>query len=61
MADLNTLYSYQGQEPQILPHRISLSDGRSRTDASSFTDEELNDAGITGPYTRPEYNQEYQR
>ena len=61
MTDLNALYSYQGQEPSVLPHRISLSDGRSRTDASSFTEEELNDAGFTGPYTRPEYNQEYQR
>ena len=61
MADLNALYSYQGQEPQRLPERISLSDGRSRTDPSSFTEEELNDARFTGPYTRPEYNQEYQR
>ena len=61
MRDLEALYSYQGQEPQILPHRISLSDGRSRTDASSFTEEEIQRAGYTGPYTRPEYNQEYQR
>lgn len=61
MTDLNALYSYQEQEPQRLPERISLSDGRSRTDASSFTEEELNDAGYTGPYTKPEYNQEYQR
>lgn len=61
MADLNALYSYQGQEPQRLPERISLSDGRSRTDPSSFTEEELDDVGITGPYEIPEYNQEYQR
>lgn len=60
MTDLNALYSYQGQEPQRLPERISLSDGRSRTDASSFTEEELNDAGFTGPHENPSINIEYQ-
>jgi hypothetical protein len=52
------LYSYQGQEPQELPERIRLSDGRTRTDPSSFTAEEIKDAGFTGPYERPEYNSE---
>jgi len=60
MTDLNALYSYQGQEPQRLPERISLSDGRSRTDASTFTEEELNDAGFTGPHENPSINIEYQ-
>lgn len=54
MVDLTALYSYQGQEPQPLPHEIRLSDGTSRTDASSFTDEEILDAGYTGPYSVPE-------
>ena len=58
MTDLNALYSYQGQEPQRLPHKIRLSDGRSRTDASSFTDKEIDDAGFTGPYERPEFDPE---
>lgn len=61
MADPTALYSYQGQEPQSLPHKIRLSDGRSRTDVSSFTDEEIADAGFTGPYTTPDFDQEYQR
>ena len=58
---MTTLYSYQGQEPQELPHKLRLSDGRTRTDSSTFTEEELADAGFTGPYEVPEYNQEYQR
>ena len=39
------LYSYKGQPPKELPHRIVLSDGRTRTDSSTFTEEELTDAG----------------
>ena len=55
---MTALYSHQGQEPQELPERIRLSDGRSRTDSSTFTEEELANAGFTGPYERPEYNSE---
>ena len=55
---MTTLYSYQGQEPQELPERIRLSGGRTRTDSSTFTEEEIIDAGFTGPYERPEYNSE---
>jgi len=58
---MTTLYSYQGQEPQELPHKLRLSDGKTRTDSSTFTEKELADAGFTGPYEVPEYNQEYQR
>jgi hypothetical protein len=61
MANSSDLYSYQGQEPSVLPHRITLSDGRSRTDSSTFTEEELNDVGITGPYKIPQYDSETQR
>ncbi len=52
------LYSYQGQEPQELPERIRLSNGRTRTDSSSFTAEEILNAGFTGPYERPEFDPE---
>lgn len=52
------LYSYQGQEPQELPGRIRLSNGRTRTDSSSFTAEEISNAGFTGPYERPEFDPE---
>jgi len=61
MADPNALYSYKGAEPTGLPHRIILSNGASRTDNTSFTEEELNDAGFSGPYERPEFDSETQR
>lgn len=65
MADPNALYSYQGQEPQPLPHEISWVEewGQTtfRTGVDNFTDEELAKAGYAGPYEVPEYNSEYQR
>ncbi len=65
MADLNALYSYHGQDPRPLPHEISYTESWGGTNfrqgVESFTDEEIQRAGYTGPYTRPEYNQEYQR
>ena len=39
------LYSKDGGYPTELPHRIVLSDGRTRTDKTSFTAEEIADAG----------------
>lgn len=39
------LYSYKGQIPTTLPFRITLSDGRTRTDPETFTPEEIADAG----------------
>ena len=56
-----SLYSYKGSEPTSLPNKITLSNGKSRTDSSSFSDEELKDAGFTGPYTVPSFDQEYQK
>jgi hypothetical protein len=61
MADPTALYSYQGQAPAPLPEKILLSDGRKRTNVSSYSDEEILDAGFTGPYGVPNYDQEYQR
>ena len=40
-----SLYSYQGKEPKSLPFRITLSNGQTRTDPSTFTAEEIADAG----------------
>ena len=60
MADPTALYSYQGQEPAPLPEKILLSNGRKRTDISSFTAKEIKDAGFTGPYTVPSFDEEYQ-
>lgn len=39
------LYSLNGAYPKPLPKRIILSDGRTRTDPTSFTPEEIADAG----------------
>lgn len=39
------LYSYLGQYPTELPNRIRLSNGMTRTDSSTFTEEEILDAG----------------
>lgn len=38
-------YSYNNNYPKELPNRIILSDGSSRTDRSTFTEEEIADAG----------------
>lgn len=46
------LYSLNGSEPVPLPHRLRFADGSTRTDASTFTTEELDQAGYTGPYDR---------
>lgn len=39
------LYSHKGNYPSELPNRIRLSNGKTRTDKNSFTDEEIADAG----------------
>lgn len=48
------LYSLHGLEPALLPHRLRFPDGSTRTDISTFTVEELERAGYTGPYDRPD-------
>jgi len=42
---MKMLYSFKGQAPQPLPERIRLSNGLTRTDRSTFTQEEISDAG----------------
>ena len=50
-------YSYKNQYPiNILPNRIRLSNGSTRTDSSTFTTEELTDAGYVAVSTAPTYN-----
>jgi hypothetical protein len=53
------LYSLLNGEPGPLPKRLKI-DGVTRTDASSFTAEELNRAGYTGPFQKPSYDPETQ-
>lgn len=53
-VDLEGLYSYKGEEPDVLPHRIRLSSGLTKTDPTTFTEKDLEDAGYTGPYENPD-------
>ena len=46
------LYSLLNAEPAPLPQRLKIN-GITRTDSSSFTAEELNQAGYTGPFQKP--------
>lgn len=55
---MTLLYSFKGECPEPLPFRITLPNGFTRTDPSSFTEEEIALAGFTGPYTKPSYNPE---
>jgi hypothetical protein len=50
------LYSFQGSRPAPLPFRITLPNGFTRTDPSTFTEDEIRAAGFTGPYVEPPYN-----
>tara|TARA_B100002019_G_scaffold135028_1_gene116292 strand:+ start:295 stop:774 length:480 start_codon:yes stop_codon:yes gene_type:complete len=51
------LYSYRGGYPQEnLPERIRLSDGRTKTNSSTYTNEEIVDAGYVAVSTAPTYN-----
>jgi hypothetical protein len=51
-----TLYSHNGSRPAPLPFRITLPNGFTRTDPSTFTEDEIHAAGFTGPYIEPPYN-----
>lgn len=48
-----TLYSKNGEYPKPLPHKIKLSNGMTRTDSSTFTPEELSDAGYVAVDSPP--------
>lgn len=48
-----TLYSYQGNYPNQIPFRIRLSDGRTRTDPATFTEDEIADAGYVAVSDTP--------
>lgn len=55
------LYSYKGQYPEPLPRRIRLSDGSTRTDSTTFTEEELTDAGYVAAGNFPSYDNSAQK
>lgn len=52
--NMSTLYTKNGSNPARPPWRIRLSDGSTRTDPSTFTDEMIADAGYTVVPDRPE-------
>ena len=51
-----SLYSHNGQYPDNLPFRITLSNGRTRTDPSTFTEQEIADAGYVAVSDKPSYD-----
>lgn len=52
-----TLYSYKKNYPQGIPFRIKLSDGSTRTDPLTFTDEIIADAGYVAVSDKPTINE----
>ncbi len=52
---MTTLYSLKKQYPHALPFRIVLSNGTTRTDPLSFTQDELSDAGYVLVDNPPAY------
>lgn len=50
------LYSHNGNFPTVLPDRIRLSNGMTRTDSSTFTTEEITDAGYMEVSNPPSYD-----
>ena len=53
---MTLLYSHNNARPEPLPFRITLPNGFTRTDPSTFTEDEIIAAGFTGPYTEPSYD-----
>lgn len=51
------LYSYRSEYPRELPDRIRLSNGTTRTNKLTFTDQEIADAGYTKVSDYPEFDQ----
>lgn len=56
------LYSHNRNYPtSSLPNRIRLSNGLTRTDKNSFTEEEIADAGYVPVKDKPTYNENLQK
>lgn len=55
------LYSHNNQFPQPLPERIRLSSGLTRTDSSTFTEEEIADAGYVPAGENPSFNDDTEK
>jgi hypothetical protein len=55
------LYSYKNQEPSILPSRVRLDNGSTRTSLNKLNVEELESLGFMGPITKPEFDEDTQK
>jgi hypothetical protein len=53
---MTLLYSHNNARPEPLPFRITLPNGFTRTDPSTFTEDEILAAGFTGPYAELPYD-----
>lgn len=53
---MTLLYSLNNTRPAPLPFRIRLPGGATRTDPTTFTDDEITAAGYAGPYSEPPYD-----
>ena len=55
------LYSHNSEYPKPLPERIRLSSGLTRTDSSTFTEEELADAGYVFVEDPPSFDEKTEK
>lgn len=60
MADISKMYSYKKGYPGVLPNRIRLSDGSTKTDNKTFTDSDIADAGYIVAPDQPSGGLNYQ-
>jgi hypothetical protein len=52
------LYSYRGQEPNILPSRHRLENGETRTNLHKLSKSKLESIGFIGPIEKPFFNED---
>lgn len=56
MISTTDLYSLNGKTPDVLPHRIKFPDKTTKTDTSTFTEDDVFRSGFEGPYNIPDYD-----
>jgi hypothetical protein len=57
---MTLLYSLNKAYPALLPFRVSTPNGLTRTDPSTFTEEELSEWGYAGPFVEPAFDPDTQ-
>jgi hypothetical protein len=55
-----TIYSYRGNFPELLPDRVRLDDGYTRTSLEKLSLDELKEIGFSDPIEEPIYDLETQ-